>query len=623
MAKKNVQLQADNAQAEASAPQTDVAQTAVSASQADNAQTAVSVSAAAHDDIFDAVIIGGGPAGLTAALYLARARYRGLVVEREQFGGQITITSEVVNYPGVYSTSGSELTDTMRRQAEAFGAEMRLAEVESLDMSGDIKLVHTSRGDIRCLAVLLATGASPRSAGFEGEEEFKGHGVAYCATCDGEFFQDREVYVVGGGFAAAEEAVFLTKYASHVTVLVATDDFTCAAATAEATRNHPKISVRTNAQLLKVEGTSLVRSLSWKDTKTGEIHHVGNLEGDPMGVFVFVGYAPATSLVEGLATLDEQGYVLCDAHQMTKTTGLFAAGDVCQKRLRQVATAIGEGAATATEMERFLKQAQERTGIVPKQPVTRMRSGAGAAAGAAAAMSAAAGAASGASAGGNAAAPSSGAASPASSSSNSGPFDAQMLEQLAAVFARMKNPLILRLHLDDSKVSHELQSYTESLAQQSELLSLSVADTHTDSVADLPYVEVLRGNGEPSGLAFHGVPGGHEFTSFVLGLYNVAGPGQPISESDLQSIKSIERPIHMKVLVGLSCTMCPEVVVATQRMAAENPLVTADVYDINCFPKLREQYDVMSVPCLVVEDASQEKVTFGKKNLSQVLSFVG
>ena len=161
--------------------------------------------------LYDAVIIGGGPAGLTAALYLARARYRVLVVERETFGGQITITSEVVNYPGVLSASGAELTETMRRQAESFGAEFLLAEVTGLDLAGDVKRVSTSRGELSCLAVLLATGASPRRLGFAGEEEFRGRGVAYCATCDGEFFTGKRVFVVGGGFAAAEESVFLTK----------------------------------------------------------------------------------------------------------------------------------------------------------------------------------------------------------------------------------------------------------------------------------------------------------------------------------------------------------------------------------------------------------------------------
>ena len=158
--------------------------------------------------LYDVVVIGGGPAGLTAALYLARARYRVLVVEKEHFGGQITITSEVVNYPGVERASGAGLTETMRRQAQSFGAEFLLAEVTGLELAGNIKRVQTSRGEKQCFGVLLATGAHPRMVGFRGEEAFRGRGVAYCATCDGEFFTGKDVFVVGGGFAAAGKASF-------------------------------------------------------------------------------------------------------------------------------------------------------------------------------------------------------------------------------------------------------------------------------------------------------------------------------------------------------------------------------------------------------------------------------
>lgn len=543
-----------------------------------------------EEKIYDAVIVGGGPAGLTAALYLARARYRVLVVECEHFGGQITITSEVVNYPGVLSASGTELTDTMRQQAEAFGAEMLLAEVENIDLSGDVEHVKTSRGEISCLAVLLATGASPRRAGFAGEEEFRGHGVAYCATCDGEFFSGRPVFVVDGGFAAAEEAVFLTRYASHVTVLVREDDFTCAKATADATRANPDITVYTNAEVVSVSGDSVVRSLVWKDNKTGETHEVKPEDGDTVGVFMFVGYAPATELVRGLAELDPQGYVITDEHQMTTADGLFAAGDICQKKLRQVATAIGEGAATATEMERYLKAAQEKTGIHPVQPATRVQ---------------------------KASAP-----KKEEKASSEGPIDDAMRAQLAAVFERMQAPLTLELHLDGGEISAELEAYMEALAQETEKLSVTRADTAADDAAELPYVSVLK-DGEPCGMSFHGVPGGHEFTSFVLGLYNASGPGQQIADADHVAISAIDRPVQMKVLVGLSCTMCPEVAVATQRIAAENPQVETAVYDVNRFPALKDAYDVMSVPCLVIQDGEEERVTFGKKGLTEILSLIG
>lgn len=171
------------------------------------------------DNLYDVIIIGGGPAGLTAAIYLTRAKYRVLLLEKEQFGGQITISHEVVNYPGVGRCSGKELTDTMYRQAEYFGTEFLMAEAVKLNLDNDIKIVHTNRGMYKCLGVLLATGAHPKHVGFAGEEEFKGRGVAYCATCDGEFFTGKEVFVIGGGYAAAEESIFLTKFASQVTIL--------------------------------------------------------------------------------------------------------------------------------------------------------------------------------------------------------------------------------------------------------------------------------------------------------------------------------------------------------------------------------------------------------------------
>ena len=543
-----------------------------------------------EEKIYDAVIVGGGPAGLTAALYLARARYRVLVVEREHFGGQITITSEVVNYPGVLSASGTELTDTMCQQAEAFGAEMLLAEMEKIDLSGDVKHVKTSRGELSCLAVLLATGASPRRAGFAGEEEFRGHGVAYCAICDGEFFSGRPVFVAGGGFAAAEEAVFLTRYASHVTVLVREDDFTCAKATADATRANPDITVHTNAELVSVSGDSVVRSLVWKDGKTGETHEVKPEDGGTVGVFVFVGYAPATELVCGLAELDPHGYVIVDEHQMTSADGLFAAGDICQKRLRQVATAVGEGAATATEMERYLKAVQEKTGIHPVQPATRVQKAAS--------------------------------KKEEKKVSSDGPIDDAMRSQLAVVFERMEKPLVLELHLDGGEVASELAAYMEALAAETDKLSVTRADTSRDDPAELPYVSVLR-DGVPCGMSFHGVPGGHEFTSFVLGLYNAAGPGQQIAAADREAIAAISRSVKMKVLVGLSCTMCPEVAVATQRIAAENPQVETGIYDVNRFPALKDAYDAMSVPCLVIQDGAQERVSFGKKGLTEILSLIG
>lgn len=519
---------------------------------------------------------------MTAALYLARARYRVVVVEKDHFGGQITITSEVVNFPGVERTSGAALTESMRKQAESFGAEFLLAEVTGLDLTGDVKTVRTSRCDLKCFGVLLATGAHPRMVGFQGEEQFRGRGVAYCATCDGEFFTDKDVFVVGGGFAAAEESVFLTKYARHVTILIRGDGFTCAQATADAARNHEKITVLTNTVVEEVSGDTALRFIRYRNTRTGQVtkHHAA--DGETFGVFVFAGYEPATELVQGLAELDEQGYVLTDRSQKTTADGLYAAGDVCVKPLRQVVTAVGDGALAATELERLCAAMQARTGLRPQQPVSRAEE----------------------------------AAAPAEAGSTL--FNGDMLSQLHTVFARMASPLILRLFLDETPLSAELRQYMDELAAQSGKLSVEVGDPA--SADHLPYVRVCRADGDWTGLAFHGVPGGHEFTSFVLGLYNAAGPGQALDEESRNAIHAIQKTMDLQVLVSLSCTMCPELVTAAQRVAAENPNITAQVYDLNHFPDLREKYQVMSVPCLVVN--SGEQVSFGKKSIRQLLELL-
>ena len=536
------------------------------------------------DNLYDVVVIGGGPAGLTAALYLARARYRVVVVEKDHFGGQITITSEVVNYPGVSHTSGTALTDTMRQQAESFGAEFLLAEVTSLELEGDVKTVHTSRGELKCFGILLATGAHPRQVGFRGESEFRGRGVAYCATCDGEFFTGKDVFVVGGGFAAAEESVFLTKYARQVTILIRGDDFTCAQSAADAARSHEKITVCTNTQVEEVSGDTALRKLRYRNLKTGEVTEFSPENGESFGVFVFAGYEPETALIQDLAQRNEQGYVLTDRNQKTTADGLYAAGDVCVKPLRQVVTAVGDGALAATELERLAAAMQHKTGLHPKAAVPQaVRSD-----------------------------------SAPETSGGEGLFSGDMLSQLQTVFGRMASPLVLRLCLDDTDLSRELRQYMEQMAALTD--KLTVEDGSPQEADHLPCVRICRPDGQWTGLAFHGVPGGHEFTSFVLGLYNAAGPGQTIDEAARAEIQALRGPVDLKILVSLSCTMCPELVTAAQRIAAEHPQVTAQVYDLNHFPDLRDRYRVMSVPCLVVNDT---EVSFGKKNISQLLALIG
>ncbi|MGM9548782.1 MAG: FAD-dependent oxidoreductase [Faecousia sp.] len=313
------------------------------------------------DRLYDVIVIGGGPAGLTAALYLARANCRVLVLEKRGFGGQIAITDEVVNYPGIKRISGMELTETMRHQAEAFGAEFLLARAQTLELSGDVKTVRTSMGDFYCLGVLLATGAQPRTAGFRGESEFRGRGVSYCATCDAGFFRDKEVFVIGGGYTAAEESVFLTKFARHVTIMIRKGDFSCPASAADKARNHEKITVLPNTVVLEVSGDDGLNRIGYKNTATGEVTEYQSPNGETLGLFVFAGYAPDSTLAAGIAERNEQGYIVTDENQKTSVDGLYAAGDVCVKPLRQIVTATADGALAAMALEKYCASAREKT----------------------------------------------------------------------------------------------------------------------------------------------------------------------------------------------------------------------------------------------------------------------
>ena len=585
-----------------------------------------------RDDLYDVIVVGGGPAGLTAGLYLARARYRVLILEKDDFGGQITITNEVVNYPGVGRTTGRALTQTMRRQAQDFGAEFLSAEAIGLDVHGDVKTVHTSRGDLKAFGILLATGASPRKLGFEGEFEYAGRGVAYCATCDGEFFTGKEVLVVGGGFAAAEESVFLTKYASKVTVLVREQDFTCDATVAAAAKNNPKIDVRYQVELQGVTaGQGGLREAAILNRATGQTETWRPADGGTFGVFVFAGYVPATDLVRGVVELDDYGYVVTHGYLETSVPGVYAAGDLRAKNLRQVVTATADGAIAAVELERYAKRMSEKTGLMPQRPASYVYEQSTAKANAASLDDTA-----------PAPAPAKRSADAAAAANavkkSSELFSDATRQQLNVVFSRMSRPVTLALELDDTPLSTELRGFIDALvALSGGKLKSTVVDGEykkddtgravfdVDSVlpAARPCVRMVV-DGEPTGLAFHGVPSGHEFNSFVLGLYNVAGPGQPLGDDLIDRSRSITDPLDIMVLVSLTCTMCPETVLASQRIASLNPAVRAEAYDVAHFPELRDHYGAMSVPCIVITRADgTQQVEFGKKSIPQMLELVG
>ncbi len=298
------------------------------------------------------VIVGGGPAGLTAGLYAARARLAPLMLEKLSPGGQVLNTEIVENWPGdVDGVSGFELADRMRNHAVKFGLEIKSLEVQGLAKDGDWLVLTTPEGEVKARAVILCPGASPRKLGIPGEEELTGKGVSYCGTCDGPFYRGQVVAAVGGGNTAAEEAIFLTKFADKVYLIHRRDQLRADAILAERVMENDKIEVLWSHVPLAVEGDQQgVKSLRLKDLKTNE-----EKELPVDGAFIFVGHTPNTEFLQGAVELDQRGFIKVDREQLTSLEGVFAAGDCCAKELRQIVVAAGEGAVAAYAAQRYLE----------------------------------------------------------------------------------------------------------------------------------------------------------------------------------------------------------------------------------------------------------------------------
>lgn len=300
---------------------------------------------------FEVIIIGGGPAGLTAGLYTTRSRLRTLLIESALFGGQMTTTDLIENYPGFpQGITGDELSRLMEEQAKRFGLETICQETIEVRLEGDMKVVKTHEATYRCEALILCVGTEYRKLGVPGEKEFAGKGVSFCSTCDGAFFQDRKIVVVGGGDSALTEALYLTRFASELTIIHRRDALRATKIYQERATAHPKIKFIWNSVVQEVKGDQVVQSIVVKNVRTGETKEI-----EAEGVFVFVGISPKTQLLKGLINVDEGGYILANGNCETSVKGIFAAGDCRKQLLRQIATAVGDGATAAFAVERYLE----------------------------------------------------------------------------------------------------------------------------------------------------------------------------------------------------------------------------------------------------------------------------
>jgi thioredoxin reductase (NADPH) len=302
-------------------------------------------------EVRDVIVVGSGPAGYTAALYTARAQLRPLVFEGSQYGGALMNTTDVENYPGFPGgIVGPELMDQIRTQAERFGAELVTDDVISVDLTGEIKTVRTHGGEFAARAVIIATGSAYKKLGIPGEERLAGHGVSWCATCDGFFFRNQDIVVVGGGDTAIEEATFLTRFGKSVTIVHRRDSLRASKIMQERAFTNDKINFVWDSEVVEIVGETSVTGVRIRNVKTGEERVL-----DATGLFVAIGHDPRSDLFRGQVRLDEEGYVLVDAPSThTSVPGVFAAGDVVDHIYRQAVTAAGTGCAAALDAERFL-----------------------------------------------------------------------------------------------------------------------------------------------------------------------------------------------------------------------------------------------------------------------------
>jgi thioredoxin reductase (NADPH) len=303
---------------------------------------------------FDVIIIGGGPAGLTAGIYTSRAGLKSLLIEKALAGGQVATTNFVENYPGFNEgISGAELSQKMEKQAKKFGLEIIQGAVLKISLREKTKKItlEESQDEYEARSVIISTGAHPKRLGVEGEEKLRGRGVSYCATCDGALFKGEKIAVIGGGDSAVEEAIFLTRFAEIVYVVHRREQLRAAKIAQERAFSNPKIKFIWNSVVEKIDGEDSVTALHVKDVKTGKETTL-----NVQGVFIYVGYNPSTEFLRGIVNLNENNYIITDENMATSVPGIFAAGDVRAKPLKQIATAVGDGAIAAVSAEKYIEE---------------------------------------------------------------------------------------------------------------------------------------------------------------------------------------------------------------------------------------------------------------------------
>ena len=485
----------------------------------------------------------------------------------------------------------------MQSQMQDFAVSIVQNDIQMVDFSGDVKRLYTADGEYKTRAVIIATGATPKKIGFPGEAEFTGKGIGYCATCDGEFFSGLDIFVIGGGYVAAEEAVYLTRYGKTVTIVMRGKDFSCAKSIADRAKEHSQIKVMYNTVVKEVQGTDFLEKVIFFNKKEEkEVVYEADLTDKTFGLFVFAGYQPATSIFKDQITLDAAGYIPTDEFMQTNVPGVYAAGDLRSKSLRQIVTAVADGAIAATAAEKYIAQEKERLGIVDTVKSVNVT-------------------------------PAEVPLAVKGQTLEENPTEfipAEMKKQLTGLFAVLvKDISIVSIYEETDAKSMEMVTFLKEITALSDQITLLLYRKHENPDMEkqigftrMPIAAFLNEKNEYVGIKFSGIPGGHEMTSFVLAVYNLAGPGQKIEQSVQAKIEKITKPTKLEVFVSLSCHFCPDVVSAGQKIASIQPLVETEMIDISLFPELKQKLKIMSVPAMSINGG---KIIFGAKKIDEIV----
>ncbi len=559
------------------------------------------------DKIYDVLIIGGGPAGLSAGIYTGRGKLDTLIVEKENKGSQIKLTEEVVNYPGILETTGSDLIDTMRIQAKNFGVEFLQDEVMDVDFKSKIKTVKTAKKEYKALSIIIATGASPKKLNFPGEEKYTGKGIGYCAVCDGEFFTGMDIFVVGAGYAAAEEAIFLTKFGRKVYIIAREPEFTCAKSIADKVLANPKIEVKFNTEIVEANGDTYLREIRLKNNTTNKETLYTARENETFGVFIFVGYEPQSKMFKGHININEEGYIIAGEETLTNVEGIYAVGDVRVKKLKQVVTAVADGATAATEIEGYIQGMREKLNLNIKTEETKMGER----------------------------------LIKEESCEKSleiekeipveikkeyqGTFAKEQVEEIQKELAPIEN--IIEIGVIKGSKQEKNQEFINFLEEVKEISSkINIKLYNEEEIKEknigrkkLPTIVLFDKDSNYSRVSYSALPLGHEFKSFVLALRNLGSNKQEVRESYLERINKLDKKINIKIGVSPKCKRCPDTVQASQRIAVENKNIEVEVIDVFEHTDFKTKYGLLSVPAIVIND---DVLRFGQMDLEEMIEIL-